>query len=213
MRRVEIALGVGGVASFLVLMLTALVVYQRNTGHPRLLAIFFSDLMADRDQLGLANDWPRALSLGGMTGIAIALLAAFHRVSRDPNTGLVLGSLIRLLGGVASAGVFTVAAVTAAGSWPWHERLILIFGPIGVTCFALCLVAQHRARTRAPLGVAIATLGLAGWNMAQYARQALVDAPRWQHLPVVQKAAALSLCIWLLLTVMARDHTNTSNPS
>lgn len=212
MRRAEIALGVIGVASFVALILVALVVYQRNTGHPRLLTIFFSDLMADRDQLGRGNVWPRTLSLGGMCGIAVALGAAFHRVSRHPQTGNVQRSLIRLLGGAACAGVVAVAAVTAAGSWPWHRRLILIFGPIGVTCFALCVVAQRRAQERVPLGAAVFTLGLAAWNMAQYARQELMDAQRWQHLPMVQKAAALSLCAWLLLTVMARDQTKTSSP-
>ena len=94
--------------------------------------------------------------------------------------------------------IILVAAGTGRLPSAVHDWAILLGAPLGLLTLCLVVVCSSRlARFLPLLGGAGLALGL--WNLLEYAREALLRAPSWPGLPLVQKAATLAVLTFLTL--------------
>jgi hypothetical protein len=170
----------------------------------------------DRQSTGfdLTNFWCdllRPIALGGAENsvgtraaqvalLALALgLGPFFSLAAEE---LGLAGFRRLVATTGAWGGRIALILVAAGTGRLpsavHDWAILLGAPLGLVTLCLVVIDSSRlARWLPLLGGAGLALGL--WNLLQYAREALLHAPAWPGLPLVQKAATLGVLAFLTL--------------
>jgi hypothetical protein len=167
---------------------------------------FWCDLLRPIAHSGLSNEagaWAARLSL-----LALALaLGPFFALART-RLELKGGQGMLLETGAWGGRIALILVAAGTGRLPAavHDWAILLGAPSGLVALALVIVWSARLDRRLPL-VGGAGLALALWNLAEYAREALLQAPDWRGLPVVQKAATLLVSAFCALFTLAALRT------
>jgi hypothetical protein len=132
--------------------------------------------------------------------LSLALgLGPFFTLARE-ELGLVGWSRLLVTLGAWGGRIALILVAAGTGRLPSkvHDFAILLGAPPGL--LALCLVVIWSARVARFLPIlGGASLALGLWNLLQYAREALLRAPSWPGLPIVQKAATLGVIAFLAL--------------
>lgn len=169
---------------------------------------FWCDLLRPLAHNGLPNEagaWAARLAL-----LALALgLGPFFTLART-RLELGPGQAMLLQTGAWGGRIALILVAAGTGRLPSavHDWAILLGAPFGLVALALVIVWSGRLQRTLPL-VGGAGLALALWNLAEYAREALLHAPDWHGLPVVQKAATLVVSAFVALFTL----TVSGNPS
>ena len=108
--------------------------------------------------------------------------------------------LVLLMAGAYAGRVALILVAAGTGRLPpvVHDWSILVGAPLGLLALTLTVFWSWRLDRRlAALGFLGLALGL--WNLTQYAREAVLHAPSWPGLPLVQKATLLCMLSFIAL--------------
>ena len=162
------------------------------------LTTFFCDLLRPVALNG--DDNAAGARAAQLALLALALgLGPFFRVAQ---TLLDLSGwrLALLLTGAYAGRIALILVAAGTGRLPpvIHDGSILLGGPLGL--LALTLTVGWSWRLSRPIALTgVFGLGLGLWNLVQYAREAVLHAPSWPGLPLVQKATMLGLLAFVTL--------------
>lgn len=161
---------------------------------------FFKDYLCDLldpvTPAGLGNP-ARPWMVASFCSLGVCLAAVFDQEAR-----LSGRRSIQSLGWIAAVSAVAVGVSTALELLRLHGVVLLIGGPAALGALVVSLFEQKRRGELLPWGLGVGVLALGSWNLLQFARQFVLDAPRWEWLPAVQKAVLLFGVAWVAVSLL-----------
>jgi len=159
---------------------------------------FWCDLLRPVALDGRDNHVGAQAARFALFALALGLPPFFSLARTRLALGRRSGTAVAIGGNAAAVALALVAAGTGARIVLFHDWAILIGGPLGLCALTLVVISSARV-DRAAFWLGLGALALGLWNLTQYAREALLEAPAWPGLPLVQKATTLSVVGFLVL--------------
>ena len=192
-----------GLVGFLSFMAAAMALYPGGNwldrsalGH-RFFANFFCDLTQPTSLSGVNNPVGSRLAQLGMLLFAMALAGLFWLVPCHFALGSRVGRWVRGLGECAVLSFIAVTLMPSERFGIAHATLALVSGSFGIASAlaAVCALWSSNRRVLAVLGAL--TLTLCAFDGALFSYHLSDASPPPLIVPAGQKAAALSLAIWI----------------
>lgn len=159
---------------------------------------FFCDLLRPLAHNGDDNGTGARAAQLALLALALGLGPFFRVVEAMLDLSGVRLALV--LTGAYAGRIALILVAAGTGRLPpaIHDGAILLGGPLGL--LALTLTVCWTWRLSRPIALTGSVgLGLGLWNLAQYVREAVLHAPSWPGLPLVQKAAMFGLLSFIAL--------------